>query len=112
MENINGRSWRNLDGHAECHNKDKEFVLADAPHLTASGVTVRHHDRMVIDRALKAALEAKRGLYIPSGHYRIGYWKIGTSVRPVSRMAHQPAACRSQWPGPFREVAAAPLARQ
>jgi len=51
--------------------KDKEFVLADAPNLTASGVTVRHHDRLAIDRALKAALEAKRGLYIPSGHYRI-----------------------------------------
>ena len=51
--------------------KDNVFELADAPNLTASGVVVRHHDRLAIERALKAALDTKRGLYIPSGHYRI-----------------------------------------
>ncbi len=48
-----------------------EIELADAPNVTGKGVAVRHHDRVAIERALKAALDSKHSLYIPSGHYRL-----------------------------------------
>lgn len=47
------------------------LTLRDAPNRDADDAVVRHTDAGALQRAIDAALEQNKHLYVPSGHYRI-----------------------------------------
>jgi hypothetical protein len=63
--------------------RGKSLVLSERATIDASDAIVRHHDQKALQGALDRAIVEKKGLFIPSGRFRLstGLWMRNSSVR-------------------------------
>lgn len=63
--------------------KGNKLILSESATKGADKALIRHHDQAALQVAVNAAVQAGKGLFIPTGRYRlnVGLWIENTSLR-------------------------------